>query len=557
MKRLSVLLIIALLAGVISGCRYAIIEEDSIMVSGWAALAEGDSLFEIDDINTDFYDNAPPEDFTPKPKGSPKPTKAPVVTEAPTKAPTATPKPTAAPQETMAAVVDEPAPVYVPAEDDTEEIIEEEEEEIEAEPMESQPPIGLHSHDEEGETAVRRLQTRLKELEYLDQEPDGDFGSKTLKALKRFQKENGLKQTGVLDEATSDKLFPKPEVTTAPEDVLYTEGARGKDVRTVQRRLRQYGFYTRAINGQYDEYTTDMVRDFQEYAVENYGTEYDEPVQTELLVEPELLVSSTELPTEPAVETVEIVDNTIPEMPALAPEATLKPHHALDGVVSENLYEYLKADRFPTYRQTVQRSDTGIEVERVQRRLTTLDFYYEDITGEFDEHTVQALMTFQKRNGLQETGIADEETQRLLFSENPNAGERVEQPFYIKVSIDDQRVYVYRWSDGGYNQLIKTMICSTGFGNSTPKGVFVSPGQRDARWHYFAEFHCWAQYAFIIKGSILFHSVIYSRKDENSLRSSTLAHLGHKASHGCVRLKVEDAKWIYEHCGEGQVIEVY
>jgi hypothetical protein len=39
MKRLSVLLILALLAGVISGCRYAIIEEDSILVSGWAALA--------------------------------------------------------------------------------------------------------------------------------------------------------------------------------------------------------------------------------------------------------------------------------------------------------------------------------------------------------------------------------------------------------------------------------------------------------------------------------------------------------------------------------------
>ena len=46
MKRLSVLLILAILAGVISGCRYAIIEEDSILVSGWAALAEGDSLLD-------------------------------------------------------------------------------------------------------------------------------------------------------------------------------------------------------------------------------------------------------------------------------------------------------------------------------------------------------------------------------------------------------------------------------------------------------------------------------------------------------------------------------
>ena len=489
------------------------------------------------------------------PKGSPKPTKTAAATEAPTPVPTSTPKPTvAASGDDDDAWEDEEAPVFVPANDEAEDY--EEEEEIVVEPQESKPPIGLHSRDEEGETAVRKLQARLNELGYLEQEPDGDFGSKTLKALKRYQKENDLEQTGVLDEETALLLYPQPKVTTAPEDVMYAEGAHGKDIRMVQRRLRQYGFYTRAISGQYDEYTTDMVRDFQEYAVENYGTEYDEPVQTQLLEEPALsAVSMLDSEDDPSVQFAD--DLTIPEMPALAPEATLRPHHALDGVVSENLYEYLKDDRFPTYHHTVQKGDTGIEVERVQRRLTTLDFYYEDITGEYDEHTAQALKSFQKRNDLQETGIADEETQRQLFSEEPTGGERVEQPFYIKVSISDQQVYVYRWSDGGYNQLIKTMICSTGFGNSTPRGVFVSPGHRDARWHYFAEFNCWAQYAFIIKGSILFHSVIFSRKDEGSLRQSTLRNLGRKASHGCVRLKVEDAKWIYENCGAGQVIEIY
>lgn len=508
MKHLSVLLIIVLVAGLISGCRYAIIEEDSILVSGWAALAEGEgaTLFEIDDIDDDFYENAPPADFTPEPTRTPRPTREPK--------PTATPDPDATPQ-----------------------------------------PIGLHSRDEEGENAVRKLQQRLEELGYLDTEPDGNFGSRTLKALKRYQKDNGLEQTGVLDEATDALLFPQPAVTTAPEDVLYAEGASGSAIRLVQKRLRQYGFYTRNLSGVYDEYTADQVQAFQEYAVEYYGTEYDDPVV--LLEEPALLLSDIEAVPEAEEPVVTTADSAIPEMPALAPEATLRPHHALDGVVTENLYDYLEDDRFPTYRATVQRGDTGVEVERVQRRLTTLDFYYEDITGEYDDATNQAVMSFQNRNELQATGIADEETQRLLFSENAVEGERVEQPFYIKVSLDDQRVYVYRWSEGGYNQLIKTMICSSGFGNSTPKGVFVSPGQRDARWHYFAEFHCWAQYAFIIKGNILFHSVIYSRKDEASLRRSTLAKLGHKASHGCVRLKVEDAKWIYEHCGEGQVIEIY
>ncbi len=501
MKRLSVLLIIVLVAGLISGCRYAIIEEDSRLVSGWAALAEseGQTLFQIDDIDTDFFDNAPPADLTPKPTATPKPTREPK--------PTPTPDPNA-----------------------------------------TEPPIGLHSKDEEGETAVYKLQSELVELGYLDDDPDGNFGSRTLKALKRYQKDHGLKQTGVLDEATEALLFPQPAVTTAPEDVLFSEGSSGRDIGVMQRRLRQYGFYTRNISSIYDEYTADQVQAFQEYAVEYYGTEYDDPMP---LAE---TLTALDAGDQDGPATLDIA---IPEMPTLEPEATLRPHHALDGVVSENLYQYLLEDRFPTYRLTVQRGDTGIEVERVQRRLTTLDFYYENITGEYDKPTAQAMKSFQKRNGLQDTGIADEETQRLLFSEDAAASEQVAQPFYIKVSIDEQRVYVYRWSDGGYNQLIKSMICSTGYGSTTPKGVFVSPGQRDARWHYFAEYHCWAQYAFIIKGNILFHSVIYSGKNEASLRRSTLANLGHKASHGCVRLKVEDAKWIYEHCGEGQVIEIY
>lgn len=548
MKRLSVLLIIVLVAGLISGCRYAIIEEDSVMVSGWAARAEGASLFKIDDINTDFYKNAPPADLTRDPTPEPGETLEPVSNAV--KTPTPKPEVTAAP-------TSEPVETHTPEPQQTEAIVTEEEINAadvpdEAEPDATRTPIGLHSRDEEGETAVRKLQARLKELGYLDQEPDGDFGSKTLKALKRFQKDSDLKQTGVLDEDTEAKLYPQPAVTTAPEDVMYTEGAYGADIRLVQQRLRQYGFYTRSVSGVYDEYTADQVQAFQEYAVEYYGTEYDDPMP--LLVEAALLENDAEVASEPVEQTV---INSIPEMPALEPEATLRPEHALDGVVSENLYQYLKDDRFPVYRQTLQRGDYGAEVERVQRRLTTLDYYYEDIIGEYDDATSQAVKSFQHRSELQETGIADEETQRKLFSEDALEGERVDQPFYIKVSISDQRVYVYRWSDGGYNQLIKTMICSTGFGNSTPRGVFVSPGQRDARWHYFAEFHCWAQYAFIIKGNILFHSVIYSRKDENSLRRSTLAHLGHKASHGCVRLKVEDAKWIYEHCGEGQVIEIY
>lgn len=522
MKRLSVLLILSIIAGVLGGCGFAIVEGEPVRAWGFSAMAEGDSLFQVDNPDISYLDEEP-LDLTPPPaKGEETTEEEPPFEEPEGTEPIvyATPGPTKMPR---VKVTPEPTPEPTVKVD-----------------------IGLHSQDTEGDDRVRRLQLRLAELGYLDMEADGVFGSRTLKALKRFQEDQGLEQTGIVDGVTDRALYPVPEVTTAPEDVKYGAGASGDDIRRIQSRLREYGFLTHLVNGEYDEETYDAVRRFQQYAVENYGTEFDEPEANADLS-----------------ETVEAEPSQAPasdvfgSMPVLAPEATFRPDHPLDGLTSEKLFDYLDKGTFNVYRAMVQTGDTSPEVERVQRRLITLEYFYNEPTGVFDELTAIAVKAFQKRNDLQQTGIADEETQRHLFSEAAVFAEVADDPFYIKVSIHDQRVYVYRWMDGGYNQLIKSMICSTGYGTTTPTGVFVSTGHRDARWHYFVEFNCWAQYAFVIKGPILFHSVIYSRQSEDSLRVSSLENLGHKASHGCVRLMVADAKWIYDHCGEGQVIEIY
>ena len=55
--------------------------------------------------------------------------------------------------------------------------------------------------------AVVELQNRLNELGYSVGKPDGDYGGKTEKAVKQFQKDNDLKQTGIVDEQTYNKLF--------------------------------------------------------------------------------------------------------------------------------------------------------------------------------------------------------------------------------------------------------------------------------------------------------------------------------------------------------------
>ena len=541
MKRVCVLLIIVLMASALGGCQYAIVEDDPIRVFGIAALAEGSDLFHQSEPDISYLDDLP-ADLTPPPSGSPSSDSEPT----PTPSPKATPTPAAT---LMPKVKLTPEPRRLPTLTRTPEIGSSEviptgepaAEESEAAGGEAF--IGLHSRDEEGENQVRKLQERLNELGYLEAEPDGVFGSRTLKALMRFQRDQGLTETGELDDVTRDALYPEPEVTTAPEDVLYAEGAQGHDIRLIHQMLRTYGFSARALSSQLDEEAADEIAAFQTYMVKYYGTEFDDPITAD--------------ETAPSVESTAGADGIF-EMPALTPEATLRPYHPVDGVISRNLFDYLLSDRFPACRQTLQRGDTGDEVERLQRRLMVLNYYYDAITGEFDELTEAAVKAFQATSDLQPTGIADKETQNVLYNLDALLAEPVEKPFYIMVSTKDQRVYVYRWLNGHYDHLIKSMICSTGVGeDATPKGIYVSPGHRDGQWHYFVDYNCWAQYAFVITGNILFHSVLFSQQDEDTMRMSTLNNLGRKASHGCVRLRVEDARWIYEHCGEGQVIEVY
>ena len=54
----------------------------------------------------------------------------------------------------------------------------------------------------------------------------------------------------------------------------------------------------------------------------------------------------------------------------------------------------------------------------------------------------------------------------------------------------------------------------------------------------------------------MFHSVLYKEKD-GPVTQSSVNNLGRKASHGCIRLSVEDAKWINQNCPSNTKIIVY
>lgn len=125
--------------------------------------------------------------------------------------------------------------------------------------------------------------------------------------------------------------------------------------------------------------------------------------------------------------------------------------------------------------------------------------------------------------------------------------------YYIKVSYTSNVVAIYTKDDSGeYNNLVKTMVCSTG--TATPRGGVY---KLNTKYRWLPLFgNVYGQYCSRITGYILFHSVPYLRNREpDSPEYWEYDKLGTAASAGCVRLTVADAKWIYDNCASGCYVE--
>lgn len=346
--------------------------------------------------------------------------------------------------------------------------------------------------------AVFLLQKRLSVLGYYDMEPGGVFDAYTEACVKAFRGQAGLPEGGEMDRETYDLLVgkeaPRAQVAVL-RDIEY--GDEGHTVRWVWNELGQLGFLDDVPDDVFDGRLEDGLDRLREH-----------------LGEADFLEGSRAL--------------TVEEQQKLA-------------------------ELGPLYVKDLRSGDKGSQVYRLQRRLCSL--YYlgsVDIDGKIGKKTVAAITRFQELAGLEPTGIAEEETQKLLFSAEAL---RDCTDYRLMVSIADQRVYAYRTREDGSETLLKTMICSTGMGDSTPAGIFRRTMPLNS-WHYFKAFNCWAQYSYVIQGNILFHSVLFSSRSESAMNRISLNNLGRKASHGCIRLMVEDARWVFENCKSGTIVVI-
>lgn len=138
-----------------------------------------------------------------------------------------------------------------------------------------------------------------------------------------------------------------------------------------------------------------------------------------------------------------------------------------------------------------------------------------------------------------------------------SAEKQKDNPYLIKVNRSYNTITIYEKGDTEeYDVPVKAMICSVGVnGMQTKKGTFTTKGKY--RWKNLMG-DVWGQYSTRIVGGILFHSVYYyGNSNPATLATNQFNKLGSAASHGCIRLSVGDAKWIYDNCPVGTTVTIY
>lgn len=204
---------------------------------------------------------------------------------------------------------------------------------------------------------VLYLQGALKLLGYYTGPLDGSFGSGTADAVKRFQLSRGLTADGVVGARTWDAitqaLIGIPPTGTKP---TLREGNTGDYVKVLQKRLKDFGYYTGPIDGVFGRTTTEAVKKFQ-----------------------------------------------------TAAKVTA------DGIVGPQTWSLLDTLLPPVQRPTLKEGDTGEGVIILQDKLKNKGYFSGSITGSFGPETTSAVKTFQRDNGLPVTGIVDTSTWDALY----------------------------------------------------------------------------------------------------------------------------------------------
>ncbi|MBE5803590.1 MAG: hypothetical protein E7316_03660 [Clostridiales bacterium] len=249
---------------------------------------------------------------------------------------------------------------------------------------------------------VETVQTRLQELGYYAGEISGTYDKATQAAVKAFQKKNDLKADGVCGSQTQTMLLsgsavsatatatPAPTATPTPAPTFQVpektvrKGSSGADAKLVQQRLKDLGYLTGKVDGEFGVISVTALKTFQS----RNGLTADGEAGTATC---KVLFSTGALAADQLAT------------PAPTAQTTAAPTTTYAPITRDNVV-------------TVKLGVTGDAVSRLQTRLTELGYYNANVDGKCKADDVAAIKVFQKKNGLTADGVAGYNTQVKLYS---------------------------------------------------------------------------------------------------------------------------------------------
>ena len=302
---------------------------------------------------------------------------------------------------------------------------------------------------------VKKLQQALKNLGYLSGSVDGKFGIATQAAVIAFQKNNNLTADGKAGVATLSKLYSgtaNKSTGTVKIDtnnnsgrdtseisstgyVTLESGVSGEQVKTLQQRLKDLGYYNGSVDGKYGDGTMAAVMAFQlrnNLTVDGkagpatqrvlYGSRANISYPSMRQGDEGTAVKNLQYTlyelgyydgaidgkygqtTADAVRAFQI-QNNISQVDGVAGSVTLGKMYSSDAVA---------ATAANVSYETAQAGDKNDLVVQIQDCLVQMG-YLDSITGEYDAATVAAVKAFQTANGLTADGKCGNLTLQVLF----------------------------------------------------------------------------------------------------------------------------------------------
>jgi peptidoglycan hydrolase-like protein with peptidoglycan-binding domain len=178
--------------------------------------------------------------------------------------------------------------------------------------------------------------------------------------------------------------------------------------------------------------------------------------------------------------------------------------------------------------------DAGAAVVRLQRRLIDLRYWVGAVDGAYGERTEQAVLAFQKVNGLQRDGIAGAETLRALdHPVRPLARSRA--PLALEAVQDAQVLLLSR-----FGQVRRIFNTATGTASTpTPNG----------RFRVYRQIHGWHQSPLGMMYNPKYFVAGYAMH-------GALEIPAWPASHGCVRVSVGAADFLWRRIPVGTPVRI-